>query len=223
MLEQEKKDIIVVAREGYSVLLEIDKQMFDINCHEAVNLSKMFSVDVLERCSSLAAHLKDGNLVFFGEGDDLSANVVAPVKIKPLREETAEHIMSQYDQAEKDASRVNMELETRANITAETRKHIQSQVQEGREKILQETKKLTKIIDMTQTTADGVVSPVKERQDAMTSKELMLKVSMDVSPETFAEKQAAISARLEAAAEESETRAEKEIAKQDANEQDANE
>jgi hypothetical protein len=218
MLEQEKKDIIVVAREGYSVLLEIDKQIFDINCHEAVNLSKMFPVDVLDRCSSLSAHLKDGNLVFFEDGIELSKDAVAPVKIKPLREETAEHIMSQYDQTERDAHRTNMELETRANITAETRKHIQEQVQEGREKVLQETKKLTKVVDMAQTTADGVVSPTKERQDAMTSKELTLKVSMDVSPETFAAKQAATSAKLEAAAEENEARAEKEIAKQDANE-----
>ena len=217
MSEQEKKDIIVVAREGYSVLLEIDKQMFDINCHEAVNLSKMFPADVLERCSSLSTHLKDGNLVFFEEGTELLEDTTASVEIKPLRKETAEHITSQYDQTERDAHRTNMELETRANITEETRKLIQAQVQEGKEKILQTDKKLIRTVDMAQT-ADEVVSPTKERRDAMTSEELTMRVSMDVSPETFAEKQAAISARLEAAAEESETRAEKEIAKQDVDE-----
>lgn len=218
MSEQEKKDIIVVAREGYSVLLEIDKQMFDINCHKAVNLSKMFPVDVLERCSSLSAHLKEGNLILFEEGTELPKDVVASVKIKLLREETAEHITSQYDQTEKDASRTNMELETRANITEETRKLIQSQVQVGKEKILQTDKKLTKTIEMAQNTTDEVVSSTKDRQDAMTSEELTMKVSMDVSPEQFAAKQVAARASLEATAKENEARAEKEIAEQNINE-----
>lgn len=218
MLEQEKKDIIVVAREGYSVLLEIDGRMFDINCHEAVNLSKIFSADVLEKCSSLDTHLKNGNLIFFEQGDTLPEGTTS-VKIEPLHERSAEHIISQYNQAERDAKRTNIEMETRANITEDTREYLQAQVQKSKEEILQTDKKLlTKTVKTTQT-ADGVVSPVKKRQDTMTPEELTMEVSMDVSPEVFAEKQAAFGAKRVATKEENEARAKEEIAKQGANTQ----
>ena len=219
MVDQEKKDIIVVAREGYSALLEIDGRMFDINCHEAVNLSKIFPIDVLEKCSSLATHLENGNLVFFEQDTVLPEDTTASRKIKPLREGTAAHITLQYDQTERDANRTNMELETRANITEETRKHIQSQVQAGKEEILQTDKKFLKTIVKTVQTADGVVSPAKERQDAMTPEELTMPVSMDVSPEVFAANQAASGAKRVAIEEKNEARAEKEIAKQAENDQ----
>ena len=216
--KQEKKDVIVVAREGYSVLLEINGRVFDINCHEAVNLSKIFPVDVLKRCSSLDAHLENGNLVFFEQGTKLSKDTTASIKIKPLREGTAEHITSQYDQTERDVNRTNIEMETRANITEDTREHIQAQVQAGKEKILQTDKKLLKKTVKAVQTIGALVSSPKERQDVMTPEELTLKVSMDVSPEVFAKKQAASGAKLEATKEANETRAEKEIAKQDLDE-----
>lgn len=216
MSEQVKKDIIVVAREGYAVLLEVDGRMFDIDCHEAVNLSNMFSVDVLERCSSLSTHLKDGNLVLFEDGTELSKDATASVEIKPLREETTQHITSQYDQVERDVNRTNIELETRANITEETRKHIQEQVQASKKEILQPDEKLLKKTIKAVQTTNEVASPPKERQNAMTVKELTMKVSMDISPEEFAKKQKASKNKLEAAEEADETRAEKEIAKQDA-------
>ncbi|KKL23249.1 hypothetical protein LCGC14_2427280 [marine sediment metagenome] len=217
MLEQVKK-VVVVARKGYSVLLEIEGRMFDIDCHEAINLSDIFSADVLERCSSLATHLKDGNLVVFTSGTVLSKDATTPVEIVTLREETAQHITSQYDQAERDVNRTNMELETRANITEETRKHIQEQVQIGRKKILQVDQKFMPETKAAQTVKE-VDSSSKARQTAMTAEELTMKVSMDISPEDFAKKQVASKNELEAAEEAAETRAAQEIAKQDVNEQ----
>lgn len=206
MSEQVKKDVIVIAREGYSVLLEVDGQIFDIDCYESVNLSNMFSVDVLERCSSLSTHLKDGNLIFFEEGGKLPQNAAAPVKIKTLREEATEHITAQYKQAEKDSSRTNMELETRADITDATRAYIQKQIQDNKKQILQKDKKLlSKVNPDTQP---------KERRDAMTPEELTMKVSMDVSPDTFTQKQTESTEKLEASINADEDRAEEEIAKQ---------
>lgn len=213
MVEQEKKDIIVVAREGYSALLEIEGRIFDINCHEEVNLSKIFSANVLEKCPSLETHLKNGNLIFFKQGDTLPKGTTS-VKIESLHERTAEHIISQYNQAERDVNRTNIEMETRANITEDTREYLREQVQKNKKKILQTDKKLlTKTVKTTQT-ADGVVSPVKKRQDKMTPEELTMIVSMDVSPEAFAEKQVASEAKRVATREENEARAEEEIAKQ---------
>lgn len=220
MSEQVKKDVIVVAREGYSVLLEIDNRIFDIDCHKAINLSNIFSEDVLEKCSSLSTHLKDGNLILFKEDIKLSKDVTASAVIKPLREETAEHITSQYDQAERDVKRTNMELETRANITEETRKHIQEQVQIGKEKILQTDRKL--LMKKVNRTTNEVVDPPKNSQRAMTAEELTLNVSMDVSPEEFARTQAISKNKLAATENADEKRAEKEIAFQENNEEQKN-
>ncbi|MEA3342182.1 MAG: hypothetical protein U9R15_19630 [Chloroflexota bacterium] len=214
-----KKDIIVTAREGYSVLLDIEKNTFDIDCHHTVNLSNMFSADALNRCSSLSAHLKDGNLIRVEEDAILSEDVsMTPAKITPLREETAEHITSQYDQAARDSNRTNIELETRSNITDETRKQIQAQVQAGKEKILQTDQKLMKKAKAVQT-SNEVSSQPKERQTAMTSNELTMKVNMDISPEAFAKKQAELRQKLEDSEDADEARAEQEIAEQDTYEQ----
>jgi len=68
---EKEKSIIVVAKDGYNVLLDINKQTFMIDCHKAINLSEMFPPDVLEQCSSLQAHLRDGNLVYY-KGEKLS-------------------------------------------------------------------------------------------------------------------------------------------------------
>lgn len=209
MSEQVKKDIIVVARKGYSVLLEVDGRMFDIDCYEPVNLSNIFPADILERCSSLSTHLKDGNLILFEEDTKLPQNAVAPAGIKPLREETAEHITAQYTQSERDSNRTNVELETRAGITDETREYIQDQVQANKTLILQKDKKLLSKINP----KDSDIQP-KERQHAMTPEELTMKVSMDVNPDTFAQKQVESTEKLDASINADEDRAEEEIAKQ---------
>lgn len=210
-----KKDVIVVAREGYSVLLDIDGRTLDISCHDAINLSSIFSADIIDRCSSLATHLRDGNLIFFKKGTELSKDTVASTEIKPLREEAEQHITSQYEQAAKDARRTDVEIKTRANITAETSKHIQKQVQEGKKEILQVDQKLEKVVN----TVRNIDDLPKERQNAMTPVELSMKVSMDVSPEMFDKKQAAFSEKLVASEEADNIRAEKEIAEQESNEE----
>ncbi len=205
---QVKSDIIVVAKEGYSVLLEIDGRMLDIDCHESVNLSEIFSVDILEKCSSLSTHLKDGNLIILKEDTELFVDTTA-VKIEPLREETALHITSQYTQAEKDVNRTNIELETRANITENTCKHIQERVQASKEAILKTDQKiLTK--KTAQTTDDIDKTPVI-RKNSMTPKELALTVTMDISASEFADKQIKNKAALDAGAVADETRAQNEI------------
>ena len=216
MSDKVKKDIIVVAREGYSVLLEVDERTFDIDCHEPVNLSNIFPEDTLKKCSSLSTHLKDGNLVLFKAGTKLSKDVTVSAEIKPLREEKVQHITAQYEQTERDVNRTNIELETRSNITEETRKHIQEQVQAGKKEILNTDKKF---LQKTVQTTKEAITPPKARQNAMTVEELTMKVSMDVSPEEFTKKQAVSKENLEAAGDADEVRAEKEIAKQENTEQ----
>jgi len=210
---QVKSDIIVTAREGYSVLLEIDGRMFDIDCHESINLSEIFSADILEKCSSLNTHLKDGNLITLKEVIKLSVDVTAAAEIKPLREETAQHITSQYDQAEKDVNRTNIELETRANITKNTREHIQERVQASKKDILATDQKI--LVKTVQTTNNVDATPT-ERKNAMTAEELTLGVTMDISASEFADKQAKSKAKLDASEIADETRAQNEIDEQNA-------
>lgn len=221
MVEQEKmtaqekiKDVIVVAREGYSVLLDIDGDTLSITCHESINLSKRYITDIISRCASLEAHLKEGNLVRCDDAAEFSVDITAPTTIPQLHLESASHILSQYDQASRDSTRTHTELETQANITADTRKIIQEQVNESKRAIQATDNKFLKI-PATQVEAKIDVTPHK-RETAMNSSELMLKVSMDVSPETFIAKQQQDKERLEAAEDENEAMAEKEIAKQDA-------
>ena len=219
MTDQVKNDIIVVAREGYSVLLNIDGRTLDIDCHEAVNLSSMFTADVLERSSSLSTHLDDGNLVYCDKDIKLSKDTTAIKKITLLRPEKAQHIVSQYTQAERDVSRTNMELETRANITAETRKQIQDQVQVSKKEILQADQKFVNTIQ----TVNETTTVPKERQNAMTADELQMKVTMDIDPEEFTKKQADAKVAFDASDAKDEERAETEIIFQENNEENNNE
>ena len=212
MSDTVKKEVIVVAREGYAVLLDIAGQTFDIDCHVPINLSSMFSAEVLDTCASLSSHLRDGNLVCVDSDARLSEDTNTVPKINLLREETAQHITSQYEQSERDVCRTNTELETRANITAATRKHIHDQVQQSKEQLLQADKKLLK--KAVPTPADTEIVP-KERQSAMAPNELTMKVSMDVDPATFTASQEAAKVRRESAEDADEFLAGKEIAAQE--------
>jgi len=217
MLDQEKKDLIVIARKGYAVLLQIDGKTYDIDSYTPVNLSNMYSAETLEKSQSLAAHLKAGNLVFFEKGTKLSKDPTAISKIKPLREERAEHITAQYDQAARDSNRTNIELETRANITKETSDYIQEQVKAERDALMNKRKEhIERVVSSMKTTENKMA----QRQNAMTPNELMMKVSMDVTPEKFAEKQAISKKNREQAEVADEVRAENEIAMQEIKNQD---
>ena len=223
MSEQEKltepeklEDVIVVAQDGYSVLLDIDKDTLAINCHESVNLSNRYTAEVILKCSSLATHLKAGNLVRCTEDAEFSVDAAAPVTVPQLKLESASHILSQYDQASRDSTRTHTELETQANITAATRKNIQEQVNSSRLAIqATDNKFLNKRTAAAKVEAEMDVTP-KMRETSMDSSELLLKVSMDISPEAFTEKQQQDRERLEAAEDANEAVAQKEIAKQEA-------
>lgn len=208
----EKKEVIVVAREGYSVLLDIEGQTFEIDCHVPINLGSMFPAEVLDRCASLSTHLRDGNLIYVDNDSRISDDVNAAPTINLLREETAQHITAQYTQSERDARRTNTELETRAKITQKTRDHIQEQVQRSKAQILNTDKKLS---DKTVSATNDVDIMPKERKSAMTAGELTMKVSMDVDPASFEASQEAARVCREAAEDDDELLAKKEIAEQE--------
>jgi len=211
MPKRMKKDIVVIAQKGYSVLLKVDGKMLDIDCYTPVNLSNIFSVDVLEKCASLSTHLQDGNLIYFDEGTELLEDINAPVKIKPLKEEAAQHIIAHYDKVEKDSNQLDLGIKTNTDITDDTRECIQERVKISKEKILQPDKKFLKRAVATVRTSDETGAPSADRQNAMTAKELTMKVSMDVSPETFKQKQHMLKKSLEDNTSVDEARAKQEI------------
>lgn len=211
MSEDQEKNIIVVAREGFSVLLNIGTQTLDIDCHQPVNLSKMFPKDVLDCCASLSTHLREGNLVYYEKGSKLPKDF-NKVQIKPLLRVEAKHIEAQFKQSEKDASRTHIEMKTRTDITNETCKLIQDQVEVNKKQLFQQNQKLVKKVKQT---VDKIDAPME--QPKVTSPDgLLMKVSMDVSPEAFAEKMAAAKEKNEAVEQANEVSAEAEIAKRDA-------
>lgn len=206
------KEIIVVAKEGYSVLLNINGQTLDIDSYCPVNLSKIFSERVIEQSTSLAAHLREGHLIYY-EGQELPENSNES-SVNKLRQSEAKHIEVQFKQAARDATRTHMELETRTDLNEATRKRIQEQVQKGKDEILQTDQQVEQAVH-------DVNVPV-ESQTAMTPDELSLKVSMDVNPDTFKQKQETSKKLLDANEEAGETRAEQEIAKQESDEEQEN-
>lgn len=212
MSEDQEKNITVVAREGSSVLLNIGTQTLNIDCHRPVNLSKMFSKDVLDCCVSLSTHLREGNLVYYKKGSKLPKDS-NKVQIKSLRRVEAKHIEAQFEQSEKDANRTHIEMKTRTDITNETRKLIQDQVETNKKQLFQQNQKLVRKVKQT---VDKIDTPMEQPKKATSPDGLLMKVSMDVSPEAFAEKMAAAKEKNEAVEQANEASAKAEIAKRDA-------
>lgn len=210
MSEDQEKDIVVVAREGDSVLLNVGTQTLDINCYQPVNLSKMFPKDVLDCCASLSTHLREGNLIYYEKGSELPKDS-NKVQIKPLQRVEAKHIGAQFEQSEKDANRTHIEIKTRTDITGETRKLIQDQVETNKKQLFQQNQKLVKKVKQT---VHEIDVPMKQ-PEVTTPNKLLMKVSMDVSPEAFAEKMAATKKEIDAAEQINEASAEAEIARHD--------
>jgi len=208
-----QKDIIVVAREGYTVLLNINEQTLDIDCYNPVNLSKMFSGDAIERCTSLEMHLQEGNLIYY-ENQELPKNP-DKARVDVLRQANAKHIQAQYDQTARNVVRTDMELETQTNIDDAMRVGIQEQVQAGKAKILQTGQKRAQRAEQSVREVDVPL----EKRNAMTPDELNLKVSMDVSPDEFMQKQKALKKKFDDNVNADEIRAEKEIISQEDNEE----
>lgn len=211
MSEDQEKNIIVVARKGDSVLLNVGTQTLDINCYQPVNLSKMFPKDVLDCCASLSTHLREGNLVYYEKGSELPKDS-NKVQIKPLRQVEAKHIDAQFEQSEKDVNRTHIEIKTRTDITDETRKLIQDQVETNKKQLFQQNQKLVKKVKQT---VHEIDVPMKQ-PEVTTPNKLLMKVSMDVSPEIFAEKMADSKKKIETAEQVDEASAEAEIVKHDA-------
>ena len=205
MAEHQEKSIVVVACKGSSVLLNIGTQTLDIDCYQPINLSKMFPKDVLDRCASLSAHLREGNLVYYEEGSELPKDS-NKVSIKSLQQVEATHISAQFEQSERDTNRTHSEIKTRADITDETRKLIQDQVEANKKPLFQQNQKLVKKVKQT---VHEIDAPMEQPKATIPSKSL-LKVSMDVSPEAFAKKMATAKEKIEATEQANETSADAE-------------
>ena len=184
-MSEDKKDVIVVARRGYSALVNFGVQTLDIDCYNPVNLSDMFSEDVIKECTSLNSHLAAGNLIYYEEGQELPEDPNAKY-IKKLRQDAAKHLEAQYEQKEQ-GDTANMSLETITNVDKHMQDHIQEQVAKNREAIIQKDQAILKKGVIT----ENVDSVPKERKTAMTEDELLMKVSMDVDPKDFVAKQQA--------------------------------
>ena len=57
-MKEKNSDIIVVAREGYQALLNVGQNVLEINCYKAINLSKMFSEDILKNVEDFCVKLR---------------------------------------------------------------------------------------------------------------------------------------------------------------------
>jgi len=179
---EEKSDVIVVAREGYQVLLNVGARNFLVSCYEPLNLSAYFTHDDLDKCASLRANLEDGNLVHY-TGQKLPKNMNSPT-IKPMEEVTAQKLEASYTQ-EGETTSSHFRLKTEADISPELKKNIQDRVAKSREDILAVEEKM-----LAKRKEDNVVDgKPKERNTSLTKDELTLKVQMDVSPEEFKARQ----------------------------------
>ena len=182
---EKTKDIVVVARGGYQVLLNVGASILDISCYKSINLSKMFQEEILKTCTSLHSHLEDGNLVYY-EGDKLPEDPTAPV-IAKLNAATVSQIETNYTQSS-DNPRMNDKISTDTGIIPQMKKDIQAGVAKTKAEAAQEGKEQVK----KHTQREGVTPKSVEypgRDSAIPPEKLKLAVTMDVSPEKFKEMQ----------------------------------
>jgi len=178
---EKEKSIIVVAKDGYNVLLDINKQTFMIDCHKAINLSEMFPPDVLEQCSSLQAHLRDGNLVYY-KGEKLSEDP-NDAQINKLHEIAEHQIEAQFSQHSGRADAFNIEIETASTVSDNMRKNIDARIEKNRADIVTQDNKLLKHL---KTQATKVADPIYS-SECMSEDDLHLKVTMDIDDKKFAD------------------------------------
>lgn len=178
----QEKSFIVVAKEGYNVLLDINNQTLMIDCHNAINLSEMFSPDVLKQCSGLQAHLRDGNLVEY-DGRELSKDP-NDAQITKLNEIAEQQIKAQFSQHSGRDDAFNINIETSSDITDKVRKDIDERLEKNRDDIVKQDNKLLKHLVKDSDESESVSDPVFN-DSHMTEKELHLNVTMDVDNNTF--------------------------------------
>jgi len=218
-MTEQVKDIIVVARTGFQVLLNIGNDCLTIDAFNPINLSEMYDEDILRNCGSLIAHLRDKNLIYY-DGQDLPKDPNSK-KIDALQQSAAQHIQAQFKQTSQDAAHPNMLLKTDSeNVNENGEKTLQEQVTKYREQVEQENqkirdKKAKKIhINTTVDSSQESLDPISSGP-GMNKNQLNMKVSMDVDPQIFIEKQKANRKQLDDRNQEAEKKALDEIARLD--------
>lgn len=219
------EQVIVVAHEGYSVILNIGGDCLTIDAFTPVNLSEMYDDSLLRNCGSLQAHLREGNLVKY-VGQQLPKNPNKQ-KIDTLRQSTAQHIRAQYSQSARDTSHPTMQVETSAvNVNADSEKSLQDQVAESRRRVevrAVKNRREASQRDATNADTDAPTPSLDPEKPSVTDAKKLgnLKVSMDVPVEDFVAKQQESRRRLEKHKRAAEERATKET-NQLASDQDNN-
>jgi hypothetical protein len=174
----QEKNIKVIAREGYNVLLDIHHQTLMIDCYNFVDLSAMFTQEILNECVSLQSHLREGNLVIY-EGQELTQDP-NEFQITKLAEVSEQQIKAQYSQKSGRADAFNVNVETVSDLSAKMIKNIDELVEKNRVEIIKQDNKIL----------DHLISPSSPEESLpeghqMTESELHLNVVMDVDNNTF--------------------------------------
>jgi len=190
MSKEPLKDIIVVARPGYQVLLNIGSNNYQVDSYSPINLSALYTREILDKCASLRAHLEDGNLIYYKENMDLPKDPFAK-NVDTMKETAATKLEAEYTQ-KTETNAVNVRVQTTADINNTTKDQMQERIQKSKEDILNKDRSL---LEKRKRAQKNVVSAEsrkpKERQEAMKADELQLNVQMDISPEKFKQQQAA--------------------------------
>jgi len=179
-MNNQEKSVVVIAKEGYNVLLNVGDQVLMIDWYKPVNLSEMFSQDIIDQCTSLQSHLRDGNLVFYTEEKELpkDPNEVTIQKLSDLAAQ--QQINVEFSQKSGRADAVNIEIET-TGVSADVRKEIDKRIEKNRDEIVRQNNKLLEHCIQNTINPD---EPVKAGQH-MTENELRLNVTMDVDNDVF--------------------------------------
>lgn len=212
MSNSDEKVIIVVASPGYQVLLNVGNDCLTIDAFNPVNLSQLYNAETLSKCGSLASHLRDGHLIMY-TGEDLPEDPNVQ-RISALRNSTAQHIEAQFSQTAQDPNHPNMQIETKAeNVNEISEVSLQQQVTESRE-VLENTESRIRanVAREYDHSAAITLDPTQTATPDLSAKDtLKMKVSFDVDPEVFIEKQKASRKKLDIVAQQEENAAQEEI------------
>jgi len=189
MNSNQEKSVVVIAKKGYNVLLDIGKQTLMVDCYKSINLSEMFPQDVLEQCTSLQSHLRDGNLVFYA-GEDLPEDP-NNIQINKLNEIAEQQLSVKFSQHSGRTDAFNINIETTSDISDDIRKKIDAGIDKNRNDIVkQDNKILQHSVTKSVESADKNDSPLGRdpvfgESAHLSEDQLHFKVTMDVDDNTF--------------------------------------
>ena len=184
MKSNKEKSVTVIAKDGYNVLLDINKQTLMIDCYKPINLSEMFTQDILDQCTSLQSHLRDGNLVFYA-GEELleDANEVQITKLNQIAEQ---QISAQFSQHSGRADAFNINIETVSDVSDKVRRDIDQRVEKNRDDIVKRDNTLLNRYKESVASVDKSAPDTVFGEGAhLNENQLHLKVTMDVDDNTF--------------------------------------